>query len=472
MKIVYLASEVAPFATSGGLGDVMSALPAAIAKNTDNTVKVIAPLHSTMKACYKDALEYACDITFNLSWRETGASVYKYSMDGVDYLFLDNHYYFDRSKLYGEYDDAERYAFFSKAAIEYFKQSGDIPDVLHANDWQAATAIIYLKTAYASDESLSGIKTVFTIHNIEHQGKFDPYILGDVYGLGTEHLGTVEFGGCINLLKGALVCADYITTVSPTYANELEYDFYAFGLADIVRSVRYKMSGVINGIDYNYFSPSGDKELFKPYTKRTVRSGKAKNKRALCEKLGLDTSEDIPLLVMITRLATQKGIDLFLHVAEEIMSERVQVIVLGTGEEKYENALRDLEARHENFKALIQFDRKLSKQLYAAADMFLMPSKFEPCGLAQMIACSYGALPIVRLVGGLKDTIIPHPFEGSNGFGFDNYNAHDMLATIVYATEVYKNDKEWTLLRKRAISSDFTWDSSASEYVSIYSNLL
>ena len=231
------------------------------------------------------------------------------------------------------------------------------------------------------------------------------------------------------------------------------------------------MSGVINGIDYGYFSPKGDKDIFKPYTKRTVKSGKEKNKLAMCESLGLDTDPTIPLIVMITRLASQKGIDLFTHVADELLSHKVNVVILGTGEEKYENALRELESAHANFRALIQFDRKLSKKLYASADLFLMPSKFEPCGLAQMICCSYGTLPIVRLVGGLRDTIVPHPMEGSNGFGFENYNAHEMLGTILYATEVYAREDEWKELRRRAINSDFTWDNSANEYLSIYSNI-
>lgn len=471
MKILYIGSEVAPFATSGGLGDVMSALPTCIAKDQNNEVEVILPLYGNMKEEYKEKLSHLTDISFKLSWRETGASIYKYRKDSVDYLFVENHYYFDRPKMYGEFDDAERFAFFSMAALEYIRVTERAPDILHANDWQSAMAVVYLKTLYREDPILRSVKSVFTIHNIEHQGKFDPYILGDVFGLGNEHLGTMEFAGCLNLLKAALMLADYITTVSPTYATELQYDFYGFGLSDIIKSVSHKMSGVINGIDYGYFSPKGDKEIFKPYSPRNVRSGKAKNKAELCSRLSLDTSEDIPLIVMITRLATQKGIDLFLHVAKEILSQRVQVVVLGTGEEKYEAALRALELEYANFRALIQFDRKLSKQLYASADIFLMPSKFEPCGLAQMISCSYGTIPIVRLVGGLRDTITPYPFDGSCGFGFDNYNAHDMLDTITYAINTFGNDDEWHALRRRALSCDFSWNKSAHDYIEIYNKL-
>lgn len=471
MKILYIASEAAPFATSGGLGDVMSALPACVARDEAHDVEVILPLYKSMKDEYKNTLEHVFDFSFKLSWRETGASVYRYHHDNVDYLFIENHYYFGRDRLYGEFDDAERFAFFSMAVLEYILQRGISPDVIHANDWQSAMSIVYLKTLYKSCDQLKDIKTVFTIHNIEHQGKFDPYILGDVFGMGNEHLALMEFGGCLNLLKAAIVSSDYITTVSPTYAKELEYDFYGFGLQNVIKSIEYKMSGVINGIDYGYFSPQGDKDLFKSFSPRMARSGKAKNKAELCSRLSLDPTEDIPLIVMITRLASQKGIDLFLHVAKEILSQRVQVVILGTGEEKYENALRALEAEHSNFRALIQFDRKLSKQLYASADIFLMPSKFEPCGLAQMISCSYGTLPIVRLVGGLRDTIIPYPYENSNGFGFENYNAHDMLDTILYALNVYDDKEEWHQLRKRALSSEFSWKQSAAKYVEIYNNL-
>ena len=273
-------------------------------------------------------------------------------------------------------------------------------------------------------------------------------------------------------MKGALVTTDYITTVSPNYARELQYDFYGFGLQGVIAENSHKLDGVINGIDYSVFSPDKGGDISYAFTKRTVKSGKAKNKKALCEELGLDTAEDIPLVVMITRLATQKGIDLLLHVAEEILSKKLQLVVLGTGEKEYEEALKGLETRHSNLKALIKFDRVISKKLYASADMFLMPSKFEPCGLAQMICCSYGTIPIVRATGGLYDTIIPYGMENSNGFNFSNYNAHDFLYAIENALEVYENKNEWSELRKRAINCDFTWQQSAEKYLQIYKNLL
>lgn len=473
MKILYVASEVAPFAASGGLGDVMGALPkCALEQEAVKDVAVIAPLYSTMKGEYKEKLSHVIDFSFVLGWRTTGASVYKLMRDGVTYYFVENHYYFDRPRLYGEYDDAERFAFFSMAVLEFIIASGDAPDILHANDWQTAMAVVYLKTLYASTKELSGIKTVYTIHNIEYQGKFDPYILGDVFALDVKYLDIMEYDGCLNLMKAALVCADYVTTVSPNYAKELEYEFFAFGLEGIVKGIRGKMSGVINGIDYTYFSPEQDKDIYKSYNLRMIKSGKAKNKLALLSELGLSQEPDIPLAVMITRLASQKGIDLFLHIADELLSRRIQVVVLGTGEPQYEDAMRVLEMRHSNFRALLKFDRITSKRLYAAADIFLMPSKSEPCGLSQMIACSYGAVPIVRNVGGLHDTILPYPLENSNGFRFDNYNAHDFLGAIVYALAVYEDEKEWLRLRRRSKTSSFTWDASALEYISIYQKLL
>jgi starch synthase len=273
-------------------------------------------------------------------------------------------------------------------------------------------------------------------------------------------------------MKGALVTSDYITTVSQRYAEELKYDFFAFGLEEVIAGVSHKMTGIINGIDYGYFSPDKGGEIDFPYTKRGVKGGKAKNKKALLNEVGMSADPDTPLAVMITRLATQKGIELFLHIAEELLLENINVIVLGTGEKEYEFALKQLEEKFSNFKALLTFNRVLSKRLYASADMFLMPSKFEPCGLSQMISCSYGTIPVVRAVGGLYDSIIPYPSLNSNGFRFDNYNAHELLFATKYAIEVYNNKAEWEALRKRAMSSDFTWLTSAERYVTLYNNLL
>ena len=472
MKILYVTSEAAPFAASGGLGDVLGVLPLAISDKGVNT-EVIMPLYSSMKEEHSRELVFVSDISFRLSWRNTGASIYKCERGGVTYYFVENHYYFDRVKLYGEYDDGERFAFFSMAVIEFMKQTKNVPDILHANDWQAALCVIYLKTLYSHDKALSKIRTVYTVHNIEYQGKYDPYILGDVFSLDRSYYSTVEYDGCINLTKGALVTSDYVTTVSPNYAHELRHDFFAFGLARIIDGISDKMCGVINGIDYTSFSPSAGNDIYENYTVRTAKSGKAANKSALRHDLSLPDDPRIPLIVMITRLTAGKGIDLVLHVADELLSENVQLVVLGTGEAEYEAAFTSLEERHpDKMRALIKFDRALSKKMYAGADIFLMPSKSEPCGLAQMIACSYGAVPVVRSVGGLFDSIIPYGEENSNGFRFDNYNAHELLFAIKRAIALYEDKTEWDALVARAMTSDFTWERSAEKYLEIYENLL
>ena len=311
MKVLYVTSEANPFAASGGLGDVMGALPGAI---SDEGVKaeVVLPLYSNIKDEYREKFEHVVDLNFKLSWRSTGATVYKYIKESVKYYFIENHYYFDRANLYGEFDDGERFAFFSMAVIEFILATDNIPDILHANDWQTALSVIYLKTKYSQNTALSSVRTVYTIHNIEYQGKYDKAILGDVFALDNNYLNIVEYDNCINLMKGALSVSDFITTVSPNYAKELRYDFFAFGLAEVIRGLEGKISGVINGIDYSYFSPDSGGDISFPYTKLDYKTGKAKNKKALQEELGLKTDPDVPLLVMITRLTAGKGIDLVL----------------------------------------------------------------------------------------------------------------------------------------------------------------
>ncbi len=473
MKILYVASEAAPYSASGGLGDVMGALPKAITEIDENIeTEVILPLYRSMSESYRRKLVKVMDISFKLSWRSTGASVFKLENGGVTYYFIENHYYFDRPNLYGEWDDGERFAFFSMAVIEFITACDRKPDILHANDWQTALSVIYLKTKYCDNSELSAIKTLYTIHNIEYQGKFDKAILGDVFALDQKFLAHVEFDGCINLMKGAIVLSDYVSTVSPRYAEELQDDFFAFGLASIIKSVNHKLSGVVNGIDYSYFSPELGGDIYAPFTKRGVKGGKAKNKKMLQADLGFEIRADVPLIVMITRLTSQKGIDLLIHIIDELLENDVQLAVLGTGEKEYEQALSSISERYMNFKAVLKFDRGLSKKMYAGADMFIMPSKSEPCGLAQMISCSYGTVPIVRSVGGLYDTIIPYADENSNGFTFENYNAHELLFTVKDALEVYKNREAWLALVKRAIKTDFSWRNSATKYIMIYNNLL
>ncbi len=473
MKILYVTSEANPFAASGGLGDVLGALPIAIKESGRAEAEVIMPLYATMKEEHKKNLIKVADISFRLSWRSTGASIYKAERGGVNYYFVENHYYFDRPSLYGEYDDAERFAFFSMAVIEFMKQTGNIPDILHANDWQCALAVVYLKTIYACYKEFSSVRTVYTIHNIEYQGKFDPNILGDVLSLDGNSASVLEYDGCINLTKGALTVSDYITTVSSNYAYELRHDFFAFGLAKIIDGIAGKMCGVINGIDYSYFSPNEGGDIFESYTIETRKEGKAKNKAELQRALALPERPNTPLIVMITRLTAGKGIDLVLRIIDEFLLDDVQFVILGTGEAEYEAQFRMLEDRYpDKVRSLIKFDRVISKKMYASADIFLMPSKSEPCGLAQMIACSYGTIPVVRSVGGLFDSIRTYGEENSNGFRFDNYNAHELLYALKRATALYKNKDEWQAMTGRAMSSDFTWARSAAKYLDIYENLL
>lgn len=472
MKILYVASECAPFAASGGLGDVIGALPKFVkAERKNDVVEVIIPLYRALDEKYKSRLRYVCDLEFSLSWRKTGASVYKLREDNVNYYFIDNSYYFDRDRLYGEYDDAERFAFFCMAVVAFIKAQPTPPNVVHANDWQTAPFVIYLKTVFASDLKLSEVKTLYTIHNIEYQGKFSLDILGDVFGIEDSYRGVLEYDNCINLMKGAIICSDYVNTVSPNYANELKYDFFACGLSGIISSVSEKMCGVVNGIDYTQFSPECGGDIYEPYSYESLIEGKRKNKLALEEELGLVPDESKALLVMITRLTEGKGIDLILHILDELLSLDLRLVVLGTGEERYEASLIEAEKKHKNLKALIKFDRALSKKMYAAADIFLMPSKSEPCGLAQMIATSYGTVPLVRSVGGLYDTIIPYGFSGANGFRFDEYNAHELLYCVKYALSVYNDKEKWAQLCHSAKESDFSWNNSAKKYISIYKNI-
>ncbi len=473
MKILFLASESAPFAASGGLGDVMGALPPAIMKTDPSAeVSVMLPLYSSVRENYKKDLVKICDITFNLSWRTTGATIYRIRKNEVNYLFVENHYYFDRGRFYGEYDDGERFAFFCMAALEFIIATGYIPDILHANDWQCALSVIYLKTKYKNNTLLSGIRTVYTIHNIEYQGRFDKGILEDVFSISPKDINILEYQGCLNLMKGAISVSDYITTVSPNYANEIKHDFFSFGLAPVIKYVSEKISGVINGIDYDCFSPEKDEDIYYPYSSKNLKTGKKKNKTALQAEIGLEVNSEIPLIVMVTRLTQTKGIDLVLHILEELLNNNsIQFVILGTGEQMYEKRLTSLSKRYSNMVSLIKFDRILSKKIYAAGDIFLMPSKSEPCGLSQMIACSYGTVPLVRSVGGLCDSIVNWNGSEGNGFRFDNYNAHELLFTIKSMLDIF-NTEEWTKLRRNAMKSRFSWSESANKYVDIYNNLM
>ncbi len=476
MKILYVTSEAAPFAASGGLGDVMGALPKALEalRPGENEISVVMPLYGQINAKMREKMTFVTSFDFQYSWRQEYCGIFVSEVSGVKYYFIDNERYFKRDGgLYGQYDDGERYAYFSMAVMEFMLRCNMIPDVIHANDWQTAMTVVYLRTKYSSCETLQGVKSIYTIHNIEYQGKFDPYILGNVFGLDEGYKSILEFDGCLNLMKGAIVCADRVNTVSPNYANELRHAFFACGLQNIVNMYSHKFSGVINGIDTEYFSPKTGGDIQFAFTDKKVKEGKAKNKVALQAELGLPQNPDTPMIIMITRLTHAKGIDLVLRIFEELMQEDVQFVLLGTGDEPYERIFSNLAARSsDKARALIKFDRVLSKQMYASADIFLMPSKSEPCGLSQMIACSYGTIPVVRAVGGLYDSIIPYGADNSNGFLFNNFNAHEMLFKIKDALNLYRNNRvEWDQLVARAMHTDFTWKKSAEKYLEIYHSL-
>lgn len=477
MKILYVSSEGAPFIASGGLGDVIGALPKTIKQQYgfEHEVSVVLPLYGQISPAMREKMTFLTSFEMEYSWRHEYCGIFTAELEGVKYFFIDNEHYFKRDGgIYGQPDDGERFAYFSMATIEFMLRTGNIPNILHANDWQTAMTVVYLRTKYANCDALRDVKSVFTIHNIEYQGKFDPYILGNIFALDESHKSILEYDGCLNLLKGAIVCADRVTTVSPNYANELRHAYFAFGLQDIVNMYSYKTSGVINGIDTVYFSPDKGGDIAYGYTDETVVEGKAQNKMALQAEIGLPVDADIPMVVMITRLTHTKGIDLVLHIFDELMQENVQFVILGTGDSGYEQIFRNLEGKYPNkCRALIKFDRILSKKMYASADIFLMPSKSEPCGLAQMIACSYGTIPVVRAVGGLYDTIKPFGTDTSNGFLFNNFNAHEMLFKIKDALRLYGGARvEWDALVQRAMHTDFTWKKSAEKYLQMYQNLV
>ena len=476
MKILYVTSEAAPYAASGGLGDVMGALPFAIKKKggkyTD--VSVILPLYRNISDDYRAKMKKVYEFHFYLGWRNAYCGVFELTTRGVKYIFLDNEYYFYRDQLYGDFDDGERFAYFSRAVVEYLRQTSNIPDVLHANDWQSALSIVYLKTKYANDPQLSRIKTVFTIHNIEYQGKYDLRILSDIFDLDSRFLSYVEYDGAINLLKGGVATADLVTTVSENYAKELHDPYFSFGLTPIIDLFGEKIHGIVNGIDLSYFNPADKSGVTIPYGLSNFKSGKAANKNALQKELGLPVSDDVPLIAMVTRLTAGKGIDLVLHIFEELLEEDIQFVLLGTGEESYERIFSVLSARHgDKARALLKFDRNLSKQIYASADIFLMPSKSEPCGLAQMIACRYGTLPVVHGVGGLKDTIHPYGEKNANGFVFHHFNAHELLFTVKHALSLRREEPDaWNTLVKGAMKTDFSWDTSAQKNLDLYSTII
>ncbi len=470
-KILFVASECTPFIATGGLAEVVGSLSKTLAQDENYDVRVVLPLYSDIRADYRSHFKYLFNIYVPLSWRNQYCGVFSYVENGVTFYFLDNEYYFRRSGCYGYYDDGERFAFFSRAVMEILPFIEFYPDVLHCHDWQAALAAIYLKTIYCKRVEYQFIRAVFTIHNIEYQGQYSPDILGDVFGIPDNYRYLLEYGDCINLMKAAIECCEMFSTVSPTYAQEIKNAEYAHGLQDEIRRNEFKLRGILNGIDVNSYNPATDSALFAPFDGNDL-GGKAVCKAELQKMLGLPVRADVPVIAMISRLVSHKGLDLVRASIEELLQSDVQFVLLGTGEREYEEFFRDVANRYRGKAvAVIAFNGDLSRKIYSGADMFLMPSKSEPCGLSQMIASRYFTVPIVRETGGLYDSIKPYG-AGGNGFTFAAYNAHDMLYVIREAISLYKDKAEWEKLMLKAGTTDFSWQRSAEEYKKMYSDTL
>lgn len=475
MQIVFASAECAPFVKTGGLGDVAGSLPAALVRAGAEVI-VMVPKYATIKDEYKAQMEHFSDFYVSLGWRNEYCGLEKLEHDGVTYMFIDNERYFARDYPYGFFDDGERFAFFSKAITESLQHlpAGFECDILHCNDWQTALAPVFLREFYQGLPLYDRVKTVFSIHNVAFQGQFSDTVMEDI--LGVAHIpaaaSQLRCDACsINYMLGALRYADAITTVSPTYANEIQTPEFGEGLDGVLRERSYALQGILNGIDVAGFDPATDKRIAANYTVED-RSGKAVCKAKLQEELGLEVRDDRPLMVMVTRLTRQKGLDLVMYALDRILSGGVQVAVLGTGDRDYEDGLRYFQDKYPGTMAVrIEFDPALSQRMYAAADMFLMPSKFEPCGLSQIIAMRYGTLPIVRETGGLKDTVIPYnEFTGEGtGFSFTNFNGDEMGDAVFRAARLFWDNREaWNQLVTQAMSQDFSWTRSADKYLDLY----
>lgn len=475
MQIVFASAECAPFVKTGGLGDVAGSLPAALVRAGAEVI-VMVPKYATIKDEYKAQMEHFSDFYVSLGWRNEYCGLEKLEHDGVTYMFIDNERYFARDYPYGFFDDGERFAFFSKAITESLQHlpEGFECDILHCNDWQTALAPVFLREFYQGLPLYDRVKTVFSIHNVAFQGQFSDTVMEDI--LGVAHIpaaaSQLRCDACsINYMLGALRYADAITTVSPTYANEIQTPEFGEGLDGVLRERSYALQGILNGIDVAGFDPATDKRIAANYTVED-RSGKAVCKAKLQEELGLEVRDDRPLMVMVTRLTRQKGMDLVMYALDRILAGGVQVAVLGTGDRDYEDGLRYFQDKYPGtMAARIEFDPTLSQRMYAAADMFLMPSKFEPCGLSQIIAMRYGTLPIVRETGGLKDTVIPYnEFTGEGtGFSFSNFNGDEMGDAVFRAARLFWDNREaWNQLVTQAMSQDFSWTRSADKYLDLY----
>lgn len=470
MKVLYASSEAYPFAMSGGLADVAGALPKALRKRMVGA-RVVMPLYSSIPEELRSNMNFITHITVPVAWRRQYCGIFEAKVGNVIYYLLDNEYYFKRDSLYGYYDDIERFAFFSRAVLEILPHINFKPDIIHCNDWQTALTPVYLDRFYVHDLFYTDIKTVLTIHNIQYQGKCGTEVFEDVLGLSGDDCRVVEYDGCCNILKGGIECAHRVTTVSPTYSKEILTSEYAHGLDGILREREFKLSGIINGIDTDVYNPETDTLIYENYNVDTIEK-KAVNKQKLQERMGLPQRFDVPLVAMVTRLVGHKGLDLVKCVFEELLKADLQFCILGSGEQEFETFFYEMSQKYPDKVALkIGFIPELAHKIYAGADLFLMPSKSEPCGLSQLLALRYGTVPIVRETGGLNDTIKDSGDNVGNGFTFKDYNAHDMQHAVWRAIGSYMDADGFNILRKRAMECDNSWGNSANEYIRLYKSV-
>lgn len=474
LNVLFVASEAAPFAKTGGLGDVIGSLPKELS-NLEIDVRVIMPKYSAIPAGFAEQMVQKAILTVPVGWRQQYTGLFELAHQGVTWYFVDNEYYFKRDSLYGHYDEAERFAYFCRAVLEALPQLNFIPDIIHCHDWQTGPLAAMLKLQYLARAEYAAIKTVFTIHNLMYQGIFSGDILNDLLSLPNSAFTAdgLEFYGQVNYLKAGLAFSDVVTTVSKSYAEEIRQPYFGENLDGFLIKRQADIYGIINGIDYEVYNPAGDPDIYSNYT-WSDSSKRLDNKLKLQSELGLPVDKHIPLIGIVSRLVASKGLDLIAHVMEELLALDVQVVVLGTGEERYEKLFRDAAWRHPaKVAANIYFSDTLAHRIYAGSDLFLMPSRFEPCGIGQMIALRYGSIPIVREVGGLRDTVIPFNLETGqgNGFVFTNYNAHEMLWVVEQAVELYQDKTQWHKLIKNAMRAEHSWQQSASQYCQLYEKL-
>lgn len=468
MKVCFIAAEADPFVKVGGLGDVIGSLPKAL-RQLGVDARVVLPLYSSIDR-ERFGLKYKAYQFVDLGWRHSYCGIFETEVDGVPCYFIDNEQYFNRDSIYGQIDDGERFAFFSKAALEILPALDFKPDVVNVNDWHTALSVIYLDVLKSREaEFYKDMKSVLSIHNIEFQGRFNPYEMGNLFGLENKYFDALIYNGDVNLMKGAIQLADRVNTVSETYAREILDPYFSYGLDKILTVEQGKLRGILNGIDVDKFNPKTDPIIPVNYDLETFED-KVQNKLAFQKEMDLEVNADIPLIGMVTRLTHQKGIDLILQASEEILKTGAQLVILGTGDAHYESALRSLEHyRHDRVRSILLFSNEMSAKIYAASDLFLMPSKTEPCGLSQLISMRYGTVPVVHRVGGLRDTVIPFTGVEGNGFTFESFQAGDMMDAIYRAvTCFYQSPDEWNQIIKNNLQKDVSWEQSAKKYLDLY----